>query len=88
MYQIWKFPLAISDYQILDVSADAQLLTVQMQRDVPCLWVLADLTKPFVKRAISVRGTGRNILVPGKYIATFQSSHNIVFHVFDQGELP
>lgn len=59
-------------------------LTIQMQHDKPCMWVLFDERDTFVNREINIYGTGTKIPnVFGKYVGTFQVDNgNYVFHVF------
>lgn len=87
MKQIWKFLLGGST-TILLLPEDAQILTVQMQRDFPCLWALVtpDLLNGRKHRTFVVYGTGHNILNSEylKYIGTYQMHEGaLVFHVFE-----
>lgn len=63
---IWKFPLSTTDRQVLAMPRGATLLSVQIQRGVPCLWALVDSTSPMGKRYIAVYGTGNPIAVPAR----------------------
>lgn len=42
MKTIWKFPLEVTDEQVLMVPKGAKLLTVQKQDGKPCLWCEVD----------------------------------------------
>lgn len=83
--RIWKWPLAITDRQTIEVPAGAKLLTVQMQGDHPQIWALCEETNFLTTREIAIYGTGNPMPdEPGQYVATFQSHGGaLVWHVFD-----
>jgi hypothetical protein len=84
MNTIWKWPLYPGRTE-LSMPIDAQLLTVQMQGDTPCLWALVDDHLPKVSRAFEIYGTGQRVPENhGQYVATFQMNDGaLVFHVFE-----
>ena len=83
--RIWKFPLVITDRQVVSVPVGAQMLDVQMQGDTPCLWAMCREASEPQPRTIAIYGTGNPLpATPGRYIATFQESA-FVWHVFDLG---
>ncbi len=89
MLTIWKFPLKVADEQIIEMPANARILTVQTQQGKPYLWVLVDSDHPKEPRTILVYGTWHPIdLVPSNYIGTFQVElmfgGSLVFHVFER----
>ena len=86
MKKIFKFPLQVSDLQKISIPKDSTLLTVQVQKGVPCLWALVDTDKETEERFIRIIGTGN--LIPEntlRYIGTFQVIENnwFVGHVFE-----
>ncbi len=84
--KIYKWPLQVVYTQILEMPANAKILTVQMQHDTPCLWALFDeTTSGLENRHIAIYGTGNPMPnEPGTYIATFQiAKGSLVFHVFE-----
>lgn len=86
MSTIFKYPIAVADFQVIQMPQDAQILTVQMQHEIPCLWARVDPLKPTTGRRIRVIGTGNPIddTQPLHYIGTFQMHGGIlVFHVFE-----
>jgi len=87
MKTIWKYELGINDNQIIEMPADAQILTVQIQHGKPCMWCLIDAIYELKKRKIRIAGTGHTIIgFAGVYIGTYQLyDGDLVFHVFDQG---
>lgn len=86
MKTIYKYPLQITDRQTIDMPGDAQLLTVQMQLGVPCLWALVEPEMPQRNHVIQIYGTGHPADDAGVYIATFQTGP-YVFHVFEDREV-
>ena len=66
----------------------AEILSVQVQADVLCLWALVDPDAKLQKRVIEILGTGNPIDVPGvthKFIGTVQMrGGSLVWHVFEQ----
>lgn len=87
MFVIHKYPLPLQDAQNLRVPNGTQILTVQVQAGVPCLWVLKDMTQKIEENIyINIYETGREILrKPGKYIGTYQVNNGqYVFHVFEE----
>mgnify|MGYP001580904418 CR=1 FL=1 len=93
-YTIYKYELMICQSQIIHMPKGAEILTIQVQRSKPQLWVLIncndqmEASRAMVKRKICIEGTGHKIAsYPGAYINTFQISNgDLVYHVFDGGE--
>lgn len=84
---IWKFPIR-KDRSRVHMPKGAQLLAVQMQAGVPCLWAAVDLSAERVRRSIAVYGTGHTLMDElGAYIGTVQDG-SLVWHFFDLGEVP
>ena len=65
----------------------AEILTVQTQGQIPCLWALVDPEAPTELRIIELYGTGDPFhegSKPRKYIGTCQiKGGESVFHVFE-----
>lgn len=85
---VQKYPLRVTDEQIIVMPEGAQILTVQTtdkDGDQPFIWALVDVTKRMAGRTIYVVGTGHSFPVDaGKYIGTFQTQGGTgVWHVFD-----
>lgn len=82
---IYKYALAPDT--TLALPREAQPLTVQLQHGEPVLWVRLDPAAPTLARRFVSFGTGQQIEEGGRlaYIATFQLSHGLVFHVFEEG---
>ena len=85
---IWKFELETTDNQTIEMPVNAEILTVQTQNEIPCIWALVDPTETKVKRFIEVFGTGHDIHydmgVSRNYLGTYQlQGGSSVFHVFE-----
>lgn len=87
---IWKFPLAVTDHQFVEMPAASRILCVQAQRGVPCLWAVVYVSQPLVRRSVFTYGTGRpfDMRHPWpEYVGSYQlNGGDLVFHVFDNGE--
>ena len=84
---IWKFPLETEDTTTIIMPENAEILTVQVQRDIVCLWALVDPNASREPRTIQIIGTGHPIdgKVNRKYIGTYQLMEGaLVFHVFER----
>ena len=81
MQRIFKYELEVADHQTIQMPTGAQILCVQIQHGVPCLWVLVDPQSTKEKQTIRVYGTGHMIERDGDYVGTFQTN-GLVFHVF------
>lgn len=87
MKTIHKFPFQTADQAMLTMPRGANILCVQAQHGVPCLWALVDPSKPAQERRLRVYGTGHPCDEnAGDYIGTYQLSGGaLIFHVFDAG---
>lgn len=86
MKQIWKFKLS-SDNLVVDMPANAEILSAQMQGGDICVWAICDVSASTRKRKFRVIGTGWGCKEDyGKFIDTVQFC-GLVWHVFDGGEV-
>ena len=86
--QIWKFPI-ISDKGYIDMPQGAEILTVQAQNNIPCIWALVHPENENQPRYFEFYGTGFDIHcdmgIERRYIDTFQlDSGALVFHLFER----
>lgn len=83
--QIFKYPL-LQGYSQIWMPKNAEVLTVQEQRDFPYIWALIDNTAVLEARGFFVYPTGEVITAPiGKYLGTFQVYNgDLVYHVFEE----
>lgn len=55
---VWKFHLYLTDTQHVAMPTGAELLHVDVQDDMLCLWAKVDAGAPVEQRRIFVSGTG------------------------------
>lgn len=83
MRTVWKVQLT-PEMNTVDLVQAAKPLCVQMQHDIPCMWVEVDSEMPHREYSIAIIGTGHPI-PPGRwsYVGTFQfPAESLVFHVY------
>jgi len=82
---IWKFPLAVADYQLVAMPRGAEVLAVQTQNGTACIWAKVDTEKSSIGRGVWIRVTGPAIgdAERGVHAGTFQLvGGQLVCHVF------
>ena len=88
MRTIRKFPIAISNYQHVELPQSAKILKAAEQDGLLYIWVLLDPNdKDLFSREIRVYGTGNNIPAPDpllSHIDTVLMSDGLVWHVFEE----
>lgn len=89
MQTIYKYPLKVADRQTISLLKNSQILTIQNQKGIPCLWALVDPDElEFEERVIYTYGTGHKIEISEdeiNYIGTYQlAGGDLVFHVFEK----
>lgn len=85
MNTIWKYELGITDVQEINLPSKHEILALQVQNNIPCLWVLVDTEAPRHNITIITKGTGNPITHDRsqlEYIGTCQYRYSLVFHVF------
>lgn len=85
MRKIYKYPIEIKDINVVSMPYDAEVLTVQMQGNIPTIWAMVDPdSRPYIERRFQIIGTGHPIPddFKGEYITTFQESI-FVWHIFE-----
>lgn len=83
--RIFKYPLAITREQTLQIPQRAKILCVQLQGDIGLsLWAQVDDAEPVEAREIRVYGTGHEIAAPGTlaYVGTVLQGP-YVWHVYE-----
>jgi len=89
MFTVHKFPLGGSGVQVVAIRGLVKLLTVQAQRNTPCLWALVDDSPGaavVTVRLVTVRTGGEAPAVLGEYLGTLQLDDGwFVGHVFVEG---
>jgi hypothetical protein len=85
---IYKYPLATTDFQVIDLPEGAQILSVNIQYEKICLWAIIDTEKPVAGRRIRIIGTGNDAgdVEMGQHIGSVLAyGGTFVWHVFDVG---
>jgi|21_taG_2_1085346.scaffolds.fasta_scaffold22647_3 hypothetical protein len=87
---VWKYPLQVTDEQIIEVPVGAEPLKAEMQNDELCLWMLVNPEVSTVKKKVHVHGTGHPVsdfVTRSDYVDSFMLHDGaLVFHVFVTGE--
>ncbi len=82
---IWKFHIPDPSSQIVSIEMPigAEILTVQMQGDEPCLWAVIDPSHGKETRTFRWAGTGHLLGTVGSYIGTIQMlGGGLIWHFF------
>ena len=85
---IWKYELETTDELRIEMPIGAEILTVQNQMGVPCLWALVNPEAKTEMRLFRIYGTGhivnKSIIVRKNYIGSYQLQGGcLIFHVFE-----
>ena len=91
MKAIWKYSIPIEGEFTINMPEGAVPLCVQVQDNVPCIWVLVRPGPQVDCRRFRLHGTGRPLddVGLGRYVGTFQmGSGALVWHLFDHGSAP
>lgn len=85
---VWKFPInfGLAGGDFIEMPQGAQILTVQLQKGVPCLWAVVNPDAPKELRLFEIVGTGHPMRLGSmQYVGTFQLYvDELVFHVFER----
>lgn len=88
MKTIYKYELDLADRQSLSLPQGFEILSIQVQHGVPCLWARVD-SNEFVTAAIRIHcyGTGHDLPSETelKFIDTIQMAEGkLIFHFFEE----
>ncbi|MDV2459881.1 hypothetical protein CMU99_16305 [Elizabethkingia anophelis] len=86
MRKIFKYQLEIKDFNDIEMPKNAEVLSVQVQNGIPCIWAMVDTENPLEKRKFMTIGTGKELCprTPHTFIGTYQLSElGLVFHCFE-----
>lgn len=82
--EIWKFPLADGMAQDIEMPMHAEILTVQVQNGLACLWAKVNPENVKKARRIHVVGTGHTVPQGAfGYLGTIQQGM-FVWHIFEE----
>lgn len=82
MKTIWKYPIADSPCQEIEMPLNVEILCVQLQDHIPTLWALVETEDP--KRIFDILTYHTDdswVDKKGQYIGTYQLA-GLVYHVF------
>jgi hypothetical protein len=86
MKTIHKYELPVKNEFSIEMPEGAELLTVQVQCERPCIWALVDADNPMRARNFRLHGTGHQVdaSVWLRYVGTFQLIEGtLVLHLFE-----
>lgn len=86
MLKVYKYAIPIVDEFYLELPCGAQILSVQVQRNQPCIWALVNPQEhKKSRRLFRFAGTGHPISSANLlFIGTFQMDNGaFVFHLFE-----
>ena len=86
--EIWKYILKDQSAQLIKMPSGYEILTVQVQESITCIWVRVIPKNTKVLVSIEIYGTG--FIIPSengrdrRYIGTYQMNDgSLIFHVFE-----
>ena len=85
MSKIWKYEAPLIDNFSINMPEGAEILCVQVQRNVPQIWALVDPEALYVRRWFRLAGTDHPISEANLlYIGSFQmAEETLIFHLFE-----
>ena len=84
MKTIFKYPISATHECLIDLPKGAKIISLKVQRGIPCLWAIVDTDAEIEKRKFMTYGTGHELPVnPGTFIGTFLVNDFFVYHVFE-----
>lgn len=82
---IWKFPLAKTTYNEIEMPTGARILHVGMQGSTVTLWAAVDPQRPLCHREFLLQGTGQElnpVIDDAVHLGTVFDGH-YVWHIFE-----
>lgn len=84
MYTIWKFTIPTDKKIEIEMPSEAQILTLKLQKGIPCLWALCVPKNKTVVRNFIIKATGGVIESFKRYHGTFLvDDDSLVWHLFE-----
>jgi len=84
MKRIYKYPIPVDDRIVIKMPEGAFVMSVQMQKSEPQIWVLCNPDKPLKERIFYLFGTGMEVSQEFVYLGTFQMlGGSLVYHLFE-----
>ncbi len=85
MRTIYKYVLPLTDESLFSFYKDSVPLSVQIQDDNICLWMLVENKSEMEERKVWIRGTGHDCAHMNKqeYVGTAQEADGrLIWHIF------
>lgn len=84
MKAIWKYPLSLDSRQEILVPLGSKFLCVQVQNNIPTIWIMVNPEAELMGQGFRIIGTGwkLNDAPSGMYLGTFQLD-GFVWHLFE-----
>lgn len=91
MKVVYKYPLALTDHQVVRLPLKSTVLSVQEQNGSLVIWAVVDQSIPQTDYEFRIVGTGNpfpNDMLRGyQFLGTVQESRRpLVWHVFGKGD--
>ena len=85
MFTVHKYPFTIQDEILILMPEGAEVLLVECQSYVPCIWVKVKVkSDKSVERRFFITGTGHPTVKPSyKHVASFQQTP-YVWHIWEE----
>lgn len=85
---IWKYELVATQKQTLMIPEGAEFLYIDVQHEIPQIWMLLNPLAPQMPKTFITIGTGHPISDKlGRYLGTYMLQDGfLVFHVFEGEE--
>lgn len=89
MKEIWKYKLGVTDFQLIGIPKGGEILSVQVQNGIPCIWVVINPNEKILEvRKLMTVGTGHPMQITKpqerEFIGTYQLENGSpVFHLFE-----
>lgn len=86
MKAIYKYQLKTTGEQFIDFPINSEILTIQTQANIPCIWAKVETSETEHERKMFVTvGTGEPLPENTmEYVGTYQlNSGQFIFHVFE-----
>lgn len=91
MERILKYSLSVTGIQKVEIGRNAKILSIQVQKGIPCIWFLQSDGDDIIERTIETIGTGHylhetkeKIATERRFIGTYQlHGGDLVFHAFE-----
>jgi hypothetical protein len=83
MHRVYKYQLELQPLVTIKMPRGAELLYLNIQHEVPCIWARVKIDNPTEDRTFRICGTGHDAEDTGPYVGSFYLQGGLfVFHVF------